>query len=1340
MGRRVAHWEVGTALAAALFLGWLVRPAVVWPITAGVVALAAAGWTYRARRTAALLVGMVGVVGAAALARTSARLARVERTWDVDSTGVRWRLVEAAGERLNSDLAGAVTLVRRLADQAADLADRDRATAFDRLQAAVEGDGPERGVVVFDPDGRPWAWAGRHRLPPPLVAGLEARITPFYVVLAAGRQGVRGGFAAAHVLLAAADAVPDREATLASRFGQATDVNLLFYPPGRGPFYADVFDYCVPACGSTAATPDTLFSVRLEPPGQGPYKLDLLHQGARLAAGSAFLLFVTLIVLGRGLGRALGLGLAGAALVFTPAGRSLPTGRLFSPATYYADTLGPASRSAGALLACAVLVFLGGTWLWYGRRRFRHAWVAGAVLALAAPVVLGRLAAGITPPVDGADVALSVQWQLLITVASGALLVTAAALARRSLTIQARWWVTALAGAWAAVAAVVGLFVWAPQTGWPGWYLDLWLPAVGLALIPAPRARTLAALAVVAGTAAAVLTWAAAADGRLLLAERDVGGLRQGADPIAMGLLERFGARLQQAEVPRNSAELYARWRTSALEADRYPAVLAVWEPDESLGARLALASPGLPDTAVLRVAARAVANEVEPVVTSVPGVPATNYVLAVPFPDGWVVTVGIGPRSRLLPATRVARFLRGERALPPPYTLSLSEPLAPEDLMAGPRLAWRREGWVVRGEVRADVPGGARHLHAAVPLGAPSGLLLRGTLLLVMDLAVLGLLWFLGEAVTGRVKMPAVVREVLERRSYRARLGLAFAVFFVAPTVGFAGWTATRLRTEARRSRDIAIRQTLLDATGSTREFANMPAVLAEAMLEDLGGRLDAALLLYDAGRLRQSSEPVLAEFGVLDWYLPPPVYRAMAEGDELDVTLDQRLAGRPTRVGFRRIGGGRDDPVVLGAPQLLESPDLVRGEQDLIYVLLLVTLGGFAAAAGLATIAARSLAKPVHALQAAAEEVRLGGLPSPFARAPGEFAPVMAAFERMASDVHASRAALEAQRLRTAAVLRNIATGVLALDDDLRVVTSNPRAEEVLGESLTPGASVTDRRGQSCEPVWTWLRAVAGGREEHEPREFALGERQVRVQIARLTGAARGWVVALDDVTDLARAVRVLAWGELARQIAHEIKNPLTPIRLGIQHLRRAFDAPRGDFAETLDRTSRQILAEIERLDAIARAFSRFGAPPAGTEPLAGVDVVEVARDAATLYALGETGGVRVVADGAVPAQARRDELKEVLINLIENARAARAREIAIEVSRAPDGVAVAVRDDGQGIAPADLPRVFEPRFSTTTSGAGLGLAICKRLVESWGGRIAVESETGRGTTVRLWLVEPA
>jgi nitrogen fixation/metabolism regulation signal transduction histidine kinase len=315
-------------------------------------------------------------------------------------------------------------------------------------------------------------------------------------------------------------------------------------------------------------------------------------------------------------------------------------------------------------------------------------------------------------------------------------------------------------------------------------------------------------------------------------------------------------------------------------------------------------------------------------------------------------------------------------------------------------------------------------------------------------------------------------------------------------------------------------------------------------------------------------------------------------------------------------------------------------------------------------------------------------------------------------------------------------VATGVLALDDGFRVVTSNPRAEDALGCDLAPGTHVDECTGEEWQPVWTWLRAVARGQEGSEPREFALGERQVRVQMARLSGAASGWVVALDDVTDLARAVRVLAWGELARQIAHEIKNPLTPIRLGVQHLRRAYEAPRSDYAETLDRTSRQILAEIERLDAIARAFSRFGAPPSGAEPLGAVDAVDVARDTAALYALAEGGAVRVVADGPIRAQARRDELKEVLINLVENARQAQAHIIAIEVTRMADGAAIVVRDDGTGIAADDLPRVFEPRFSTTTSGTGLGLAICKRLVESWGGRLAVESPRGEGTTVRLTL----
>jgi two-component system, NtrC family, nitrogen regulation sensor histidine kinase NtrY len=216
------------------------------------------------------------------------------------------------------------------------------------------------------------------------------------------------------------------------------------------------------------------------------------------------------------------------------------------------------------------------------------------------------------------------------------------------------------------------------------------------------------------------------------------------------------------------------------------------------------------------------------------------------------------------------------------------------------------------------------------------------------------------------------------------------------------------------------------------------------------------------------------------------------------------------------------------------------------------------------------------------------------------------------------------------------------------------------------------------------------------------------------------------------------VLAWGEMARQVAHEIKNPLTPIRLGIQHLQRAREKQDGrDFDSTLGETAERILAEIDRLDAIARAFSRFASPAAEALPLEPVDLHAVAREVVHLYTLGGAGaGAQVELAGAAgpPASARRDEVKEVLVNLLENARNAGARRVIVRV--ADGGRRLEVRDDGRGIAADVLPHVFDPAFSTTSSGSGLGLAIARRLVESWGGTITLASRLGEGTTVTLTL----
>jgi two-component system, NtrC family, nitrogen regulation sensor histidine kinase NtrY len=229
------------------------------------------------------------------------------------------------------------------------------------------------------------------------------------------------------------------------------------------------------------------------------------------------------------------------------------------------------------------------------------------------------------------------------------------------------------------------------------------------------------------------------------------------------------------------------------------------------------------------------------------------------------------------------------------------------------------------------------------------------------------------------------------------------------------------------------------------------------------------------------------------------------------------------------------------------------------------------------------------------------------------------------------------------------------------------------------------------------------------------------------------RGVVMALNDVTDISRAERVLAWGEMARQVAHEIKNPLTPMRLGIQHLRRVYRERRTEFDHTLDETSARILAEIDRLDTIARAFSRFAAPADLSGTLDRIDLGVAVGEVVQLYQLAAEGcEVQLKVEPPAFGAARTDEVKEVVVNLLENARNAGASVVRVTVG--PGFIRVA--DDGAGIPAELLPRVFEPRFSTTTSGSGLGLAIVRRLVESWGGRIEVESESGRGTVITVQL----
>jgi signal transduction histidine kinase len=1314
---RLTHWELAVVAGGLAAAAWLRSPGIAWAAVACVAALAALVTALAVRKPVHLAAAAAIVVAAIALLTASVRGRAVEDSWPSLVDGL---LSEAAAE-IEDDLGEAVLVADRLADRGSRALTEDRTSAFGTLDALESGARVEFGVVTLDRSARPWAWAGKVRTAPvPTDPGdptLITRITPFYVVLEASRQ-TPSGWAFGQVLLQADSAVPDREASVARRFQRRTGVAAEFFPAGAdvAGMGGAVFDYCRPACTDVEGgkAPDTLLTIRLLPPSQGAARLELERLGGTWGAVLTLVAFGFLLVAGLGIARWVAIIGAASLLVFTPAGSLIGLEALFSPANFYLGALGPFTSSAGALLLSGVLVV---TVLALAPRRpeqrFATLGRVAFVLAVPVPFVLWWLVQGATPQSTGTGELQWLSWQLPIALSGVALGLIV--LIARPVPAQVRGRVPA--GVLTTLAAIgVGYVLWDPTVGWPWWYGLVWIPPLVLgAQAPSPM-RGLLELTVVAGAAAALLTWNADVRGRLLLAQRDTDRLLEG-DPVAIGLLERFGEDIVSATFPESEAELYARWRRSPLSRDDYPAALAAWSPGGTEVASVELAaldvSPG-----PIRLAAGAAREAGRAVLVPQEVENGVRYLLAAPFEDGAVVTVIVGPRSRLIAPVLEARFLRGQRRLDDPYEMSLGE-LVPDDAQRPRGVTWARDRAQVRGIRVLDLAGGARHLHIEVPLRGAPQLAIRGVLVVLLNMMVVGVIVVIAAGARRGFGVPNVFRDFTRLRAYRTRLAIALAAFFVIPALGFTVWSVTRIRVNADRSRDLLIQQTLRDASGAAGRLGAGASGSIEDELSALSDELGADLFRYQDGMLEAASTPVLEQLGLVDPYLPPRVFARLLRDDLMELNTDAVIGGQRTRVGYRALGAGGPGGAILAAPRLVDVSDIVREQEDLVLSVLLAALLGLASAGGLAVVAARSLARPVQALRTAALAVGRGEPLSPFLDdVPAEFVPVVDAFERMVSDIDRSQTALEAARRRMATVLANVATGVVALNPDLRVTVANPRAAELLGQSLPAGQHITDVGAARWAPVWDWTAGRMEREEEMATEEFTIGERRIRAQVAALHTSEGGCVLAIDDITDLARAVRVLAWGELAQQIAHEIKNPLTPIRLGIQHLQRARRDGRADFDHTLERTSQQILAEIERLDAIARAFARFGAPPAEAEPLAETDLGRVAKDTADLYRFEEGSVVRLDRAPRVIGLARADEAKEVLINLIENARDAGATEIVLSVDAAGQRSRMTVQDNGRGITAEHLVRVFEPQFSTTSSGTGLGLAICRRLVEGWGG----------------------
>lgn len=433
-----------------------------------------------------------------------------------------------------------------------------------------------------------------------------------------------------------------------------------------------------------------------------------------------------------------------------------------------------------------------------------------------------------------------------------------------------------------------------------------------------------------------------------------------------------------------------------------------------------------------------------------------------------------------------------------------------------------------------------------------------------------------------------------------------------------------------------------------------------------------------------------------------------------------------------------------------------------------LLVVVIGIVFAVGL--VVARRISTPIRRLIQGTMRVSSGDLSFSIPRTgDDEIGDLVASFNKMTNALGRSRKALNERKRYIETILSNVGAGIISTDRRDRIATFNSAAESIL--------DVRGRNARGRDARALLYKTGAAGladtmkrldREDMVRTEINFSRRDGTVMTLRAVGSrmrdARrktlGKVIVFEDISGLIRSKKLTAWSEMARQVAHEIKNPLTPMKLSAQQLLQARKDGRSDFDDVLEDGVAIIIEQIESLRRIAVEFSQFSRmPERKVEP---ADLNEIVEESLAQYERALASSIEITKDLRVilpPVNVDRDEMKRVFLNIIENAVQAMpaggklhvtsdlGRRSKLDTGRrfsAVSGVAyaegpkdfveVTFSDTGCGIPRENWDKLFEPSFSTKTQGSGLGLAISKGIMDAYGGEIQIESEVGKGTLVRV------
>ena len=457
----------------------------------------------------------------------------------------------------------------------------------------------------------------------------------------------------------------------------------------------------------------------------------------------------------------------------------------------------------------------------------------------------------------------------------------------------------------------------------------------------------------------------------------------------------------------------------------------------------------------------------------------------------------------------------------------------------------------------------------------------------------------------------------------------------------------------------------------------------------------------------------------------------------------------------------------------QMKERRKMIR--TNFMLVLGLVTLLILFAAVWTGIFLSRKIAVPILALAEASNEVSQGNLSMQVnCPAEDELGILVSSFNRMTMQLHensqelgkknrdleSSNRALEIRRRYIEAVLENIPTGVISIAPDLSVSTMNKAAQGILGVSSFVALQVNNLFSQDNHEEIQRLLEKAG-RVGIISKELEL-KTKVRTVYSTVTlsslqtadGIPRGFVMVLEDLTDLIKAQKANAWREVARRMAHEIKNPLTPIQLSADRVLKNLIKSHSqvsitksvqyssDFQQTVQECVKTITQEVRVLKGMVDEFSRFARLPSPN--MVSTNLNSIVESTLSSYN-GRLNGVSVIrklASDIPKTQLDPEQFKRVIVNLIDNALEAmevsEIKKLIISSQFFPtrEMIQLVIQDTGQGIAVGDREKLFLPYFSTRKRGTGLGLAIASRIIEDHKGYIHVEENNPKGTSFIIEL----